>query len=85
MSKFLKVTISVKPNGLQAYPNKEILLSTDAILLASASGQNSYSISLKPEYDAAVKKALGLDIRNEFSAITTTSKDINDLLEVVKS
>lgn len=85
MSKFLKVNISVKPVGVQAYPSKEVFLSSDTILLLSPHGQNSFSISIKPEYDAAVKKAIGVDPRNEFSSITTTSKEANILFEVVKA
>ncbi|MCC6761954.1 MAG: hypothetical protein IT252_12105 [Chitinophagaceae bacterium] len=85
MTQFIKVTISVKPVGPQAYENKQVFLSSDTILLAKQSTNNSFSITVKPEYEAAIKEALGLHAKNEFSSIIATNKDANNLFEVVKA
>lgn len=84
MSKFINVTISVKPIGVQAFPSKEIHLSSDVILAVKERGGNTFEIHLKPEYAAAVLNAVGIDIRHEFS-ITTVSKEAKSLFEVVKA
>ena len=72
MSKFIKVTIQIKPVGAQGYEPKILTITSDAILTFRQIMNGESEIVIKPEYEGKIKDSIGLHIKNE---ITVTAKD----------
>ena len=86
MRKLITITITADAKhlgagGAQYMMPKELIVSDDVILAVSPTSKaNFWDVTLKPEYVAAIKQAVGIDQRLNLASITVVKKFIADLL-----
>jgi hypothetical protein len=85
MSVFVKIKIKPKNTPPQVNAEREIMVSSDAILTYRKRRDNEYDISIKPEYWPTVAKAMSIDLRLDLEYAIITGAEVKVLSELGKA